>query len=264
MNEYDDSEFEEKNDNLEFFTRQEVMDLLKLDQRTYHLYINKGILKPYRSSPKSKKFLFKRAEIEQVFKPTITTKIISVINQKGGVGKTTLTHNIGFGFSSRGYKTLLIDSDPQENLSRGLGMPKDMEPEKTLVAIFDKYKKNDAGLEEIVHQLGENLFLIPSSIILSGVETESDINIYFRLKTYIQHIYMDYDFIIIDCPPSLGTLTTNALIASEYVLIPICPDFYSPLGTEQLMKKINETKEYNPSLIKKIRELLLVMIFQLN
>jgi|GEM_PF-335839 len=235
----------DKNKKLEFLSKQEVLDLLKLDERTYHLYISKGILKPYRPTEESRKFLFKKEDIESVFKPTVTTKVVSMVNQKGGVGKTTFTYNIGVGLSLREYNVLLIDMDPQCNLSIGLGLNTDIDVGKTAAAIFED---KEYQAKDIIHKLSNYLDLVPASIVLDGVDKKSDLNDYFKLKKFVQRIFKDYDFIFIDCRPSLGTLTMNGLIGAEYVLIPVEPDFYSPLGMKQLIRTINESKEFNPIL----------------
>lgn len=235
-----------KNENLEFLSKSEVLDLLKLDERTYHLYISKGILKPYRPTEESKKFLFKKKEIEEVFKPTVTTKIVSFVNQKGGVGKTTFTLNLGVGLSLRQYRVLLIDMDSQGNLTAALGLKEDsIAVENSAVMIFEE---KEYQAKDIITQINDNLHLVPASIVLDAVDKKSDLNDYFKLKKFVQRVFKNYDFIFIDCRPSLGTLTMNGLIGSEYILIPVEPDFYSPLGMKQLIKTINESKEFNPIL----------------
>jgi chromosome partitioning protein len=230
-----------------YYSRQEVIDLLKIGEKTYQNYLDKGILKPYKPSEESKKFYFKKDDIDSIFKPAISTKTIAIANQKGGVGKTTLTHNIGDGLASRQYKTLLIDIDPQSNLSSVVGVDRNIDPDRTIYTIFDK-EINTRIAQDILHKVNDYLYIAPSHLLISGVEKLNTLDSYFKLKKFISLVYNNFDFIVIDCPPSLGTLTTNAFMATEYVLIPVEPDFYSPLGTVQLFKAINEAKEYNPIL----------------
>lgn len=151
-------------------------------------------------------------------------KIIAIANQKGGVGKTTTAVNLGTGLASEGKKVLLIDGDPQASLSISLGYD---EPDKLEVSLVD-ILSNVVNEEEIpenyaVLNVRENVDLIPSNIELSAVEI-SLVNTMSRelvLKSYIDSIKDRYDFIIIDCMPSLGVMTVNALACADTVLIPV-------------------------------------------
>ena len=155
-------------------------------------------------------------------------KIIALANQKGGVGKTTTAVNLSAALAECGKKVLLIDSDAQGNATSGLGCRCDKD-EKTLYdVIIDEIDINDT----IVHTKYKNLDLCPSNVELSGAEielVEADDRA-FRLKKALAKIKDNYDFIFIDCPPSLGLVTLNALSASDRVLVPIQCEFYALEG----------------------------------
>lgn len=166
--------------------------------------------------------------------------VISIINQKGGVGKTTSVINIGAFLGIKSKKTLLIDSDPQSNLSYGLGFT----PDKIKYNIYDLYigRKNT---EDVIIQTNiPNVHLIPSTIDLAGAEIElvNSISRESVLKKSLQNIINKFDFILIDCPPSLGILTINALVASEKVLIPVQSEYFALEGLAQLLKTIDLVK----------------------
>ncbi|MCS7316975.1 MAG: AAA family ATPase [Candidatus Dojkabacteria bacterium] len=166
--------------------------------------------------------------------------ILSIINQKGGVGKTTTVLNLGVFLGLKGKKILLIDSDPQSNLTYGLGyMPKDIK-----TSIYDVYINKSNIQSAIVHTKNTNVDLVPSSLDLAGAEIEL-INAISRetiLKKNLNSISENYDFIIIDCPPSLGLLTINALVAVEKIIIPVQTEYFALEGLGQLIKIINLVK----------------------
>ena len=172
-------------------------------------------------------------------------KIIAIANQKGGVGKTTTAVNLGTGLASEGKKVLLIDGDPQASLSISLGYD---EPDKLEVSLVD-ILSNVVNEEEIpenyaVLNVRENVDLIPSNIELSAVEI-SLVNTMSRelvLKSYIDSIKDRYDFIIIDCMPSLGVMTVNALACADTVLIPVQAAYLPVKGLQQLIKTIYTVK----------------------
>ncbi len=172
-------------------------------------------------------------------------KIIAIANQKGGVGKTTTAVNLGTGLASEGKRVLLIDGDPQASLSISLGYD---EPDKLEVSLVD-ILSNVVNEEEIpenyaVLNVRENVDLIPSNIELSAVEI-SLVNTMSRelvLKSYIDSIKDRYDFIIIDCMPSLGVMTVNALACADTVLIPVQAAYLPVKGLQQLIKTIYTVK----------------------
>lgn len=172
-------------------------------------------------------------------------KVITVANQKGGVGKTTTSINLSVSLALLEKKILIIDFDPQGNCSSGLGVPKD---EKTIYEAI----MGTAEIEEcIVSTQIENCFVIPGNINLSGATVElvnlKDGNFY--LKKAIDKIREDFDYIFIDCPPSLGVLTLNGLTAADSVMIPIQTEFFALEGLTQLINTINIVKkELNPNL----------------
>lgn len=177
-------------------------------------------------------------------------KIISIVNQKGGIGKTTTCHNLSYALAEKeDKKVLIIDLDPQMNLSETLNI--DCYAQKQ--SIYDVMRDKELPLTSIIKETTHNnLDIVPSAIELAGAEIEfvRRINSAALLERSIsKSIRETYDYIIIDCPPSLGILTINALTASDYVIIPMQPEVYSLMGVELLLRTINEVQEEtNPDL----------------
>lgn len=174
-------------------------------------------------------------------------KTIAIFNQKGGVGKTTTTMNLTTALSMKGYKVLTVDIDPQGNTSSGFGIEKS-EIDKS---IYDALIEGEDLRQIILTTAYRNLHILPSNLELAGSEIElADIDRReLRLRHCLQTIEGYYDFIFIDCPPSLGLLTINALAASNSVLIPIQCEFYALEGVGQLMNTIALVKKgLNPGL----------------
>lgn len=173
-------------------------------------------------------------------------KIIAICNQKGGTGKTTTAINLSTYLALAGKKILLIDLDPQGNATSGLGVEKQKITSNIYNALVD-----DAGPEQVTYQTNiQNLCLIPSNVDLSGLEIElaSQLGREFFLKNFLQTIE-NYEVILIDCPPSLGLLTVNALCAADSVLIPVQCEFYALEGITQLLKTFELVKKnLNPKL----------------
>ena len=174
-------------------------------------------------------------------------RIIAIANQKGGVGKTTTAINLSASLASMGKKVLALDMDPQGNMTSGLGVDKD-EAEKT---VYDLIISN-AGIEEcIVKDAIENLDVLPSNINLSAAEIEliGIENKEFILREEVEKVKDRYDFIIIDCPPSLNILTINALTAADTVIVPIQCEYYALEGLGQVLRTVDLVKKkLNPSL----------------
>ena len=175
------------------------------------------------------------------------TEIICFANQKGGVGKTTCAVNIAACLARSGRKVLFIDSDPQGNATSGLGIQK-----KNISACVYDVLIGRASIHNAVAPTGiTNLFIVPSSIDLVGAELElvDEPRREFRLRDAVKSADSDYDYIIIDCPPSLGLLTINALTASVHVVIPMLCEYYSLEGLSQLTATISQIrKRYNPNI----------------
>jgi chromosome partitioning protein len=169
-------------------------------------------------------------------------KIVSIFNQKGGVGKTTTNINLCSYLAMKGYKILTIDIDPQGNTTSGLGFDKkNIQKSMYDVIISDEKFENVVIKSELI----DNLYIAPSTLELAGAEIEI-INTGNResiLKNKIKEIYNQYDYIFIDCPPSLGLLTINSLCASDSVLIPIQTEFYALEGVGQLINTIHLVKK---------------------
>ena len=168
-------------------------------------------------------------------------KIISICNQKGGVGKTTTAINLSVYLALSDKRVLLIDIDPQGNATSGLGINK----HNIKTSIYDLLI-DEIDPKPIVIKTGiNNLSLLPSTISLTGAEVElvGIMGREYRLKKALSPILQDYDFIIIDCPPSLGLLTVNALAAAGSVLIPIQCEYYALEGLSQLVNTVNLVKE---------------------
>ncbi|MCD4813653.1 AAA family ATPase [bacterium] len=174
-------------------------------------------------------------------------KVIAIVNQKGGVGKTTTSINLCAGLATLGKKVLLIDIDPQGNSTVGLGFDK----EKLEKSIYDVLIGNQSMADVIIKTETENFYLAPANIQLSGAEIEL-VNVIARetkLRQGIAPLRDSFDFIFIDCPPSLGLLTLNTLTAAETVLIPIQGEFYALDGVGQLLRTIILVKNgLNPDL----------------
>ena len=169
------------------------------------------------------------------------SKIISITNQKGGVGKTTTVINLSACLAEKGKKVLAVDMDPQGNMTSGFGIEKISLENTVYQLIID-----DCTLSEcIIKDKFENLSIIPSNINLSGAEVELiDLDQKeFLLKEKLDSIKNNYDYIIIDCPPSLNLLTVNALATSDTVLIPIQCEYYALEGLSQLMQTITLIQE---------------------
>lgn len=168
-------------------------------------------------------------------------KVISVANQKGGVGKTTTTVNLSTLLAKKGKKVLLIDTDPQGNATSGLGITKELE-----LSVYD-ILVGDTTFDETVQDTAvKNLKICPSNISLAGAEVElvSMMSREQRLKVKLDEVKDQYDYVLIDCPPSLGLVTLNAFTASDSVLIPVQCEYFALEGLGQLLNTVNLVKKH--------------------
>ena len=187
------------------------------------------------------------------------TQIFAISNQKGGVGKTTTAINLGTGLAAIGKKVLLIDMDPQGNASTGLGVNSSERGLTTYDLLIDETQIDEVVVETTV----PNLFIAPATVDLSSVDMElvSDKSRVTRLRNVIRdqsEKFSEYEFVFIDCPPSLNLLTINAMVASDYVLVPLQAEFFALEGLSQLMLTIREVRQnLNPRL--RIQGIILTM-----
>lgn len=174
-------------------------------------------------------------------------KIISLVNQKGGVGKTTTSINLAASLAVLGKKVLLIDFDPQGNATTGLGINK----AKVIYTAYDLMIDRASTKEAIINTAYKRLDIITANTNLSGVETELTQKTYIdptfnkltQLKTKLQEVREEYNYIIIDCPPSLGVITVNALTASDSIIIPVQCEFYALEGITQILTTVSMVRE---------------------
>lgn len=188
--------------------------------------------------------------------------VIAVVNQKGGTGKTTTCENLGIGLANEGKKVLLVDTDPQGSLSIALGNSRPDDLPVTLTDLMAKIMQDQPPLpKEGILSHEEGVDLVPANITLSGLEV-SLVNAMSRetiLEQYLETVKGQYDYILLDCMPSLGMLTINALAASDQVLIPVQANYLSAKGLEQLLQTVNKVKrQINPKL--RIEGILLTMV----
>lgn len=189
-------------------------------------------------------------------------RVIAIANQKGGTGKTTTTVNLGIGLARMGQKVLLIDADPQGDLTTCLGWHNQDNLETTLATIMEKVVRDEPfdAAEGILHH-SEGVDLLPANIELSAMEMAlvNAMSREFTLRTYLQEVKKNYDTVLIDCMPSLGMITINALAAADSVIIPVQAHYLPAKGMTQLMRTITKVKrQINPAL--KVDGVLLTLV----
>ncbi|MFW6310785.1 MAG: ParA family protein [Nanoarchaeota archaeon] len=178
----------------------------------------------------------------------MSATVISLFNNKGGVGKTTSTINIAAELAeNNGCKVLIIDTDPQANCTEGLGIRE----HDTIPNLLDVFNSDNPDISEAITSIEEinNLDIVPATNELSAIELSGEIGVEMLLKQAVKKITDDYDYIFLDLPPSLGKISTGALIAAQYILIPIQSEYYPLRGIKSLMKAFKRIKNrLNPEL----------------
>ena len=192
------------------------------------------------------------------------TKVIALINQKGGVGKTTTTFSLGAAYARQGAHVLLIDADPQANLTQMMGWQNPEMVQLTLAAVLDAAIADEQlSPERVILNHSKGLDLVPSGIELANTEVSlvTAVSREHILKSFIEEVSDSYDYILIDCTPSLGMLTMNAMVAADSLIIPVVPHFLPVKGLEQMLKsvaKVQRNRHLNPNL--EIDGILLTMV----
>ena len=233
-----------KNKNL--ISLRDASKFFKIPKQSILEKIENGSIKKHKVDTR---ILLDKDELENLYFLTNdihNNKIISIANQKGGVGKTTTVINLSAALANRNRKVLVVDLDPQGNLSQTLLQNSDFEIEKTSYDIFND-TFNDK--KELIYSIRDNLDIIPSDISLSKAESMiNDFDKFYSLTDFLKSFSNNYDYTLIDTPPSLNIFTTSSFLASNYIVIPIQLNIFSLSGLNDLIHTINQIKKRNNNL----------------
>ncbi len=229
------------------YTSGEVAQILGVSKLTLYTWLKEDKQMPHPDTTRDKKGTryFTQEQVDQILrlkKKKTSRKVVAVVNQKGGVLKTTTVQMLGACLADRGQRVLLVDTDPQASLTSAFGL----NPDKLNYTIYDLLINKTIPIEETIKQTKyENLSIIPSGIDLATIDLKlaSEIGREKKLFNRLKTLSVEYDWILIDCPPNFGLMTISGLIAADLALIPVETEYFSLKGLQQLINTLDMVKE---------------------